>query len=468
MPGRNRELGFGADILSAADITSRTPVSAGAPAPGRADYVTSREATGRLGVKPQTLYAYVSRGWVRSIPAGQNGRKLYSKTDIDRIKARSDSRAGHAAVAEAAMRWGEPVMSSAITAITPDGPQYRGTLAIDLVRHGASFETVAALLWGESGFVAKLPNRRQRDQHRASHWRFGPDEVQRVAKTVSDLHGMPFENLAHLLAMIALRCGGVPLREPIEDEAVLKAARRTIATLIAGLGYLSQPPNLVIFGNELVAEAVARSLGAPKSPDALAALNACLVMCADHELSATTFVARIAASIAADLGGCISAAILAQPRLTHRRSPGQTEDFLWQIVEDKDYRTTLKRERTLGRHPPGFNHPLYPNGDPRARVLIEIAQGLPHQTRVAEQLYRVLETAKSEFEFLPALDVGLAVMRAVLDLPRRSPGGLFVVGRSAGWIAHVLEQWTSNAPLRPRARYVGDEALGSLSGMSTN
>src|SRR6476659_2665222 len=108
-------------------------------------WVDSRTAAKHLGIQVRSLYAYASRGQVRSI-AGAKGRpRLFSLFDLDRLRVRRDARAGHGAVAAGALRWGEPVLDSAITAITPRGPAYRGRLAVELAAAGVRFENVAEL-----------------------------------------------------------------------------------------------------------------------------------------------------------------------------------------------------------------------------------------------------------------------------------------------------------------------------------
>jgi len=109
------------------------------------EQISAREATRLLGVKAQTLYSYVSRGWVRSTPAARGNERLYVRADVERLKARGQARAGHAAVAAGALRWGEPILSTSISTIRDVGPVYRGHAATDLVRQGASFESVAEL-----------------------------------------------------------------------------------------------------------------------------------------------------------------------------------------------------------------------------------------------------------------------------------------------------------------------------------
>src|SRR5262245_40708159 len=118
-------------------------------------WVDARSAARHLGIQLRTLYAYVSRGQVRSVP-GEHGRpRLYALADLERLRVRRDARAGHGAVAAGALRWGEPVLDSTITAITPHGPAYRGRLASELAAAGTPFENVAELLW--SGYLPAAP-----------------------------------------------------------------------------------------------------------------------------------------------------------------------------------------------------------------------------------------------------------------------------------------------------------------------
>src|SRR5262250_3256835 len=113
--------------------------------------VDAREAARILGVKVATLYSYASRQWVRSFPSGRHREKRYLREDLERLRHRADARLGHEAVAAGALRWGEPVLSSSLTEIRPDGPWYRGHPVLELART-ARFETVAELLWS-----GKLP-----------------------------------------------------------------------------------------------------------------------------------------------------------------------------------------------------------------------------------------------------------------------------------------------------------------------
>ena len=125
------------------------------------------QALSRLGIKRSTLYTYVSRGWIKSVPSETSRSHLFSREDVERIRGRGLAHAGDIAPSETTMRWGPPVIPTRITQITPEGPRYRGRDVLELARAGYSFEAVAQLLWSgtwEDGKLAwDLPARMPRE-----------------------------------------------------------------------------------------------------------------------------------------------------------------------------------------------------------------------------------------------------------------------------------------------------------------
>src|SRR5690242_20185112 len=133
-----------------------------APAQSRFDsrheeLVSAQQAAELLGVKRATLYTYVSRGLVRCVPEPGTKEKRYVRADLARLKVRHDARAGHAAVAAGALRWGEPVIDSAVSRVGAEGLAYRGHSAVRLAVEGRSLEDVAELLW--TGSLPESPVR---------------------------------------------------------------------------------------------------------------------------------------------------------------------------------------------------------------------------------------------------------------------------------------------------------------------
>lgn len=424
-------------------------------------WVDSKAAAKHLGIQQRTLYAYVSRGQVRSV-AGEAGRpRLYALADLERLRVRRDARAGHGAVAAGAMRWGEPVLDSAITAITPRGPAYRGRLATDLAASGLQFENVAELLW--SGY---LPDARVT-------WPRPAVPLAQLGKLVP-YGARPLDVMPLLVQIAAL---GDPQRSDGRPDAIVARGRAVIPLLAAALA------------PELAAASVTRALGAPTVATVAAralglddavspVLDVALIVLADHELNASSFTARIAASTHADPYACIAAAVATVSGPRHGTAAELIAKFADEIGNPDQARAAVRALHKRGEAPPGFGHPLYPGGDPRTVPLLAATRELlaaersPQARRartilsivdaVAEVagLRRTKRTAVRDIDpahaaAQPSVDIGIAALVAALGAPPAAGSGLFAVARSAGWLAHVLEQRAAGFLLRPRARYTG-------------
>ena len=412
-------------------------------APG--DYLTRAETLALLQIKLQTLYAYVSRGWIRSVPQGDKGRRLYARQDVERMKSRADARSGHAPVAAAAMRWGEPIISSTLTEITAEGPRYRGVAALELARKGQSFEQVVKALWNPGDDVTLSWQPCARTLRFADAW----------SRTAGP---QPRRELVRFFADIALRFGGEHLRALQAGDAQFIECSRMIATMAHCLAHLRRASSgaaasLTRKRTDGLAATLLTVLGGTASPGHCAALDAALVLCADHELAQATFVARIAASAGADIGECVAAAILTQTGLTSARSYEATEDLLRACRTITQAQRLFKEHYAAHRNLPGFNHPLYPDGDPRAKYLIDLARRLEGRNAAVEPLFAALDIAAG-YGCLPSLEIGLTMLTVALGLPPRSAFSLFIISRSAGWVAHIIEQRESGALIRPRADYL--------------
>ena len=150
---------------------------------------------------------------------------------------------------------------------------------------------------------------------------------------------------------------------------------------------------------------------------------------------------------------CVEAALIAHSGATLGGACDIAEDLLRGARTRADIRQRLTRAEKAGQRIPGFNLPLYPKGDPRARYLLEIARLFDSRNRRAELIYSFIEEAEQSLRLRPSIEVGLVALSAALRLPERSAGALWALGRCAGWIAHVQEQRLAGFVLRPRARY---------------
>jgi len=267
-----------------------------------AHFISSHEACRWLGIRRETLYAYVSRGLVRSFPATSKGRgRRYLREDIVRLKARHDARSGHGPVAAGALRWGEPVLDSSITEITVDGPRYRGELAVDLVARRTQFERVAELL-----LTGALPDA-------APNWAAAtiPEaEMQYAMRRVR----RPYARLPLLLAtwgLVSRSTGraGRTGRTAASSESIRRAAR----PLLAALPWIIKPElwPLARSRTPSMAERICILLKRAVLPERVRLIDAALVLSADHELNVSSFAARVVASSGADVYAVLSAAVAA-------------------------------------------------------------------------------------------------------------------------------------------------------------
>jgi citrate synthase len=372
-------------------------------------WVDSATAARRLGISVRTLYAYVSRGTVRSVPGGRGRPRRYALADLERLRVRRDARRGHGPVAAGALRWGEPVLDSAITAITPRGPMYRGIAAADLVADGAPFEHAAELLWSGA-----------RPSGATIAWPRVALPIARIAALVAGAH--PLDVMAVVVALVRIG-SGTRLDDARSGRALIPLLAACLAPDAAGMTRA--------LGAHSVAGIVARALGCDGRERAIAAIDAALVLLADHELNASSFAARVAASTGADSHACVAAALATLTGPLHGRAAEA-----WAMANRRDDASVL-------------GHPLYPHGDPRAPPLLDFATAMRSRRggALAARIHRS--------RIPPSVDAALAVLVAALGAPPAAASGLFAVARCAGWLAHAAEQRAAGYVLRPRARYVG-------------
>jgi citrate synthase len=180
-----------------------------------------------------------------------------------------------------------------------------------------------------------------------------------------------------------------------------------------------------------------------------------LVLCAEHELNASAFAARVAASAGADLYACLSAALSTLSGSAHGGLCERVEALIASIGEPARATRTVRDWLGRGEPVPGFGHPLYAKGDPRGAYLIELARAQGSKSAAACTAFALLDAMAKGGHPAPTLDAGLVTLCHCLGLPRGSAASIFALGRSAGWVAHALEQRAAGYLLRPRAHYVG-------------
>jgi citrate synthase len=420
-------------------------------------WVDADLAARQLGVKPATLYAYVSRGQLRRRPGADGRRSEYHAGDLAELAVR-----GRRA---RPVRPSDIVVPSAVTRIAAEGPVYRGRPAVELAGH-VPFEQVATLLWD----AADGPSLGVAPGDAVRSWPAPPDHLE-VARAVTAALGTGAEPAARLAPVVASLRTVDPLGQDVEPAVVVATARSLIATLASTCGARAVTTGSIaarvtraITGDASGADASGADAtggdasGAdatgPAASAAASLVDAALVLLADHELAASTLAVRVAASARCDPYAALLAGLAV---LTGRRHGGAAlglERALREVAGGADAAGALARTRTAGGAIAGFGHPLYPDGDPRATRLLALLRGGPLVER-CEPLDAILSAAARRGLPPPSVD---AVLAGVTHAVGAAPGSaelLFGLGRTAGWIAHALEQYAEPRLLRPRAVYVG-------------
>ncbi len=390
-------------------------------------YLSAQEVAAELGISVQTVYAYVSRGLLRSEREGAHAHR-YLRDDVDTLKQRKEGRRNPTAVAASALYWGTPVLDSGIALIAAEQLYYRGHLATSLAVE-RSIEQVAALIW--------LGNLADRDPLFRN--------VQPISAHVPRPDLAPLDAFSAVLPLAALDdLAAYDLR----PAALARTAARVLHLLTA-----------VAAGTERVQPGIVATLARSWAPDderAIALLNAALILCADHELNVSSFTARCVASAGATLYAVVSAGLAALSGVKHGKQTEWAEALLAELAQVEDVRIALAQKLKLGQAIPGFGHLLYPGGDPRGRLLIELASAAYPANPAVALAQNLVGAAREVLDDHPTLDLGLALVSRVLRLPPGGALGLFALGRTVGWIGHALEQYASDRLIRPRARYVGE------------
>lgn len=382
----------------------------------------AKAAAALLGVRPQTLYAYVSRGLIRaSREPGQPSR--YRREDVERLSKRKRRGRSAAAVAEQALDFGAPVLESGITRIQDGEILVRGRSLVAMAQ-SSTLEDVAAHLWRADPAVAFAgDNLPQAQSFKAEH---------PVTRAMSIL---PAANERDRTALAV---------EPRERMRVAGRVYRQTLAALAGVKPSALP------AHRLLAEAWGKR--DRRSQDGI---RMALVLSADHELNASTFTVRVVTSTGASLYMALAAGLAAMSGSRHGGVSERAAVMLEQIAASRDVEAAVIDWHASGAPLYGFGHPLYPDGDPRAAALFDwIDRQLPDGAE-RRMLRIVTGTVEKLIGHKANVDFALVSLSRLLGLPRLAPMTMFSGGRVAGWIAHALEQSESRALIRPRARYVG-------------
>lgn len=402
-------------------------------------YLTAQEAAEALSVSAPTLYAYVSRGLIRSEPIeGSKRARRYLREDVERLGERKELRRNPATAAAKALHLGMPVLDSAITLIAAGHLYYRGHDAVSLATTH-SVEQVAALLWLgqlEADTVTLFGAAEQKLPARCFAMQ------RRLSELMRDL--APIERFQLILPMAAT-----------EDVAAYDLHPHAVAHTGARILRLL---TLIAVGRGKSEHDLVRTLQdgwVPDNPAAASLLRAALVLGADHELNVSAFTARCVASANATPYAVVIAGLAALQGAKHGGYTDQVEAFLTEVATPERAVTVITHRLKRGERVPGFGHQLYPEGDPRATALLALTtKTCPKDAAIA--LGKAVTThMQRTIGQHPTIDFALAILANALHLPPGSALALFALGRTIGWIGHAIEQYQLDQLIRPRARYSG-------------
>lgn len=383
----------------------------------------ARDAAARLGVKLDTLYAYVSRGLLHSVAVPGSRERHYRAEDVERFRVSRGVERGREMVT--------PVIDSAICLIDGSRYFYRGRDAL-LLAETETLEGAASLLWGDEPGSPSVP-------------------LPRLPGRIGLGEGLPAGVPAGVIERCQVRLATLAAEDlaalDLTRAGVIRTGRVILAELVAAITVAATAGP----GGDPVHRrlAAAWNLG-PAGSDLIRRV---LVLLADHELNASAFVARCVASTGATPYAVVSAALGALSGRRHGGASARAEALFAEIGDGADPMAVVAARLARGEDLPGIGHPLYPDGDPRARAIIAAIEAA--RLPAGAHIVAAAIAARQLTGAYPNVDFALGAAVTALRLPPGSALALFVVGRTAGWIAHAIEQYESGVLIRPRARYAG-------------
>lgn len=382
-------------------------------------WIPRAEALARLGVKPQTLYAYVSRGRISARPDPENPRcSLYAVEDVARLLDRAVKPGSRPMASPGGAHRGETVLESAITTIADGRLWYRGGDAVELAE-AATLEQTCRVLWD------------------------APEDPFSELKPRIDVN-FPGSPRARGFASLARRA----------DEDAATSGRSEVSLRREAAAVLNELVDAVAGGGPRLY--LHQRLGrAWKLNDAASgALRRALVLCADQGLDSATLAVRVTAQTGASLSACVLSGWAALSGARAGGSLARVAAYVAEAARATDARGAARQRLAQGLSIPGFGQDDFPDGDPRAQALLQAAH-LP------ESLLDIVRVGEGLTGRKANLDLALALIARDLDLPREGAFALMAVGRTAGWLGHAIEQASRGSPIRARLRYVGVEPEAS-------
>jgi citrate synthase len=346
--------------------------------------------------------------------------------------------------------------TSSISSIIDDTLTYVG-YNIDDLAENASFEEVIYLLW-----QLRLPTAselKELKEQLATNMKLPKEVIDHLKQFPSnDVHPM-----AVLRSAVSLLGIYDEEADVMEEEANYRKAVRLQAKMPAIVTAFSR----IRKGEEPVAPREDLGFAANflymlsgKEPEAveIEAFNKALVLHADHELNASTFTARVCVATLSDVYSGVTAAIGALKGPLHGGANEQVMKMLTEIGSLENVEPAIRQKLNNKEKIMGFGHRVYQQGDPRAKHLKEMSRRLTErrgESKYYEMSTMIQDIVTSEKGLPPNVDFYSASVYHSLGIDHDLFTPIFAVSRVSGWLAHILEQYSNNRLIRPRADYTG-------------
>ena len=400
-------------------------------------YLSAKEAADMLNISLPTLYSYVSRGMIRSEIAGDSSRrKRYYREDVDKMIRQKEASRNPEKIMETALHFGAPVMESALTLILDGKLYYRGMDATVLATE-YTVEDVAELMWT---YTMDKSNTLFEDITLPASQEYMPI----LADLPDDL---PY--LTQLQMILPYIAAGDYASYDLRPETVAQTGARIMKLMVS-----------IVTGDIDGQRGIARTLQetwAHAEPDAKRLINAALILCADHELNASSFTARIIASAGATPYAVVTGGLSAVQGVKHGGSTARVEAFLREVESSHNARRVIAERLQRGESINGFGHPLYANGDPRATTLLDMMRDTYPDNPIIALADEIEAGMLDLIGLQPNIDFALTILSRLLGLRADSAITIFALGRVIGWIGHAIEQYETGRLIRPRAKYIGEQ-----------
>ena len=399
-------------------------------------WITTTEAAQRLGVKRATLYAYVSRGLLQSQRRPGQQESLFDRAQIDALASASRPSGSP-----------QPVLRFRSIATTVSSQRdgdllYRGVPLIDVIALD-SVERAAALVVGSTAPQSLSDDTAAIPESESPLAAPLPRSLRPVTNGVARL---PLER--RLPVAVQLLAVADPLAGDIDPDRVRTTALALVPAALALAAGTSPTTRHTPLAGDLARDLLRALGGRDGTPAELALVRVLLVSLLDHGLTASTVAARVAASTRAGLHDCLAAAYAAMAGPLHGAAPIAAHALLAPGLDPAAAVGRVVREH---RGVAGFGHFLYPDGDPRADVVLDAVWQLPGTRPLRHRVEALSRVVAARTGALPNIDLASAAALHALGLPAEAGEVVFQTARSFGVAAHVVEEYAEE-PLRWRGR----------------